>query len=124
MLRRTTVTRKRKTMKQTSKGSVELGLQQLKRPGASRRQEARLAIPDGEPDLEALRSVTREWLVPRLVEKFLRMHGVELRHSPITSATSTNRLRPSISELEGSSSSVRRRKKQNTSEGNDEIPSA
>jgi hypothetical protein len=124
MLRRTTVTRKRKTMKQTSKGSVELGFQQLKRPEASRRQEARLAIPDGEPDLEALRSVTREWLVPRLVEKFLRMHGVELRHSPITSATSTNRLRPAISELEGSSSSVRRRKKQNTSEGKDKIPGA
>ena len=41
---------------------------------------ARLQLPAGEPDLEALRSVTREWLVPRLVEKFLRTHGVELKH--------------------------------------------
>ena len=41
----------------------------------------RLQLPPGEPDLEALRSVTREWLLPRLVEKFLRVHGVELKHS-------------------------------------------
>jgi len=40
---------------------------------------ASLQLPPGEPDLEPLRSVTREWLVPRLVEKFLRTHGVELR---------------------------------------------
>src|ERR1700758_204156 len=41
----------------------------------------RLQLPPGKPDIEALRSVTREWLVPRLVEKFLRLHGVELKHS-------------------------------------------
>jgi hypothetical protein len=45
--------------------------------------------------MEALRSVTREWLVPRLVEKFLRIHGFELRHSPM-SANATNRLQPSL----------------------------
>jgi hypothetical protein len=45
--------------------------------------------------MEALRSVTREWLVPRLVEKFLRIHGFELRHSPMF-ANSTNRLQPSL----------------------------
>lgn len=41
----------------------------------------RLQLPPGEADIEALRSVTREWLVPRLVEKFLRAHGIELKHS-------------------------------------------
>ena len=46
---------------------------------ASRRRETQLGLPVGEPDLEALRSVTREWLVPLLVEKFLREQGVELR---------------------------------------------
>lgn len=45
-----------------------------RRPG-----ETRLELPVGEPDLDALRSVTREWLVPLLVEKFLREQGVELR---------------------------------------------
>lgn len=47
-----------------------------------RRDEIRLEIPAGEPDLEALRSVTREWIVPLLVEKFLREQGVELRARP------------------------------------------
>ena len=41
----------------------------------------RLGLPPGKPDRDALRSATREWLVPLLVEKFLRLHGVELRHS-------------------------------------------
>ena len=39
--------------------------------------DARLEIPTGKPDLTALRSVTRDWLVPRLVQEFLREHGVE-----------------------------------------------
>ena len=42
-------------------------------------KEVRLQFPSGDPDLEGLRSVTRDWLVPRLVEKFLLTHGVELR---------------------------------------------
>ena len=45
--------------------------------------------------MEALRSATREWLVPRLVDKFLRIHGFELRHSPMF-ANATNRLQPSL----------------------------
>ncbi|MFZ0885019.1 MAG: hypothetical protein WAN14_16580 [Candidatus Acidiferrales bacterium] len=45
-------------------------------------RETRLVLPDGEPNLEALRSVTREWLVPLLVEKFLREQGIELRARP------------------------------------------
>jgi hypothetical protein len=45
-------------------------------------RETKLALPDGEPNLEALRSVTREWLVPLLVEKFLREQGIELRARP------------------------------------------
>jgi len=44
-----------------------------------RRGETKVQLPTGEPDLEALRSVTREWLVPLLVEKFLRERGIELR---------------------------------------------
>jgi hypothetical protein len=47
-----------------------------------RRCETRLQLPAGQPDLEALRSVTREWLVPLLVEKFLREQGIELRGRP------------------------------------------
>ena len=42
-------------------------------------RETRLALPNGEPNLEALRSVTREWLVPLLVERFLREQGIESR---------------------------------------------
>jgi hypothetical protein len=74
------------------------------RSGASKRQSlrpaspsgggGRLQFPPGKPDMEALRSATREWLVPRLVEKFLRVHGFELRHSPMF-ANATNRLQPS-----------------------------
>jgi len=45
---------------------------------ASRRQETRLELPVGEPDLEALRSVTREWLVPLLVKEFMRERDIEL----------------------------------------------
>ena len=44
-----------------------------------RRAETKLEFPTGEPDLDALRSVTREWLVPLLVEKFLLEQGVGLR---------------------------------------------
>jgi hypothetical protein len=47
-----------------------------------RRAETKLQLPVGEPDLEALRSVSREWLVPLLVEKFLREQGIELRARP------------------------------------------
>jgi hypothetical protein len=45
------------------------------RLASGKRQEPWLELPGGEPDLEALRSVMREWLVPQLVEKFLRLHG-------------------------------------------------
>jgi hypothetical protein len=41
----------------------------------------RLQLPPGEADIEELQSVTREWLIPRLVEKFLRVHRVQLKHS-------------------------------------------
>lgn len=46
---------------------------------AAAQRETKLTLPDGEPNLKALRSVTREWLVPLLVEKFLRDQGIELR---------------------------------------------
>ena len=57
----------------------------------SRTGGARLQFPPGEADIEDLRSVTREWLVPRLVEKFLRVNGIELMHS----RQHANRLRSS-----------------------------
>lgn len=46
-------------------------------PGRPR--EVKLEFPAREPDFDALRSVTREWLVPLLVEKFLRQQGIALR---------------------------------------------
>ena|SRR5580698_1216163 len=47
--------------------------------------DTRLEIPAGEPEeLARLRSVTEEWLVPLLVDEFLRERGVELKHEPMT----------------------------------------
>lgn len=54
-----------------------------------RRGETKLELPVGKPNLEALRSVTRELLVPLLVEKFLREQGVELRARANTSPGKT-----------------------------------
>ena len=54
---------------------------QFSRPAYPNGTGGRLQLPPGKPEIDALRSVTREWLVPRLVEKFLRLHGVELNHS-------------------------------------------
>ena len=69
-------------------------------PGRSNRQVlrasqpagTRLQLPPGEADIQQLRTITREWLVPRLVEKFLRVHGVELKHM----RQGANRLPPSL----------------------------
>jgi hypothetical protein len=63
---------------------------------ASSRGGGYLRLPPGEADIEALRSVTREWLVPRLVEKFLRVHGFELKHAR-KFANAANQLQPSLS---------------------------
>jgi hypothetical protein len=41
--------------------------------------QTRLELPAGEPDIEGLRAVTREWLVPALVGRFLREHGIQTR---------------------------------------------
>src|SRR5208337_5246912 len=65
------------------------------RPACPSGGGGRLQFPPGEPDVGALRSATREWLVPRLVEKFLHIHGFDLRHSP-GFANATNRLQPSL----------------------------
>src|SRR5882757_7429984 len=62
--------------------SAPLGSNVGNLPAAKRPGETRIELPAGEPDLEALRSVTREWLVPLLVEKFLREQGIELRARP------------------------------------------
>jgi len=45
----------------------------------SRQAQTRLELPPGEADLDGLRAVTREWLVPALVEKFLREHEIQPR---------------------------------------------
>jgi hypothetical protein len=58
-------------------------------PNSKHRPDTRLEIPAGEPDLEALRSVTREWLVPLLVEKFLREQGIRLRGRPTVARDKT-----------------------------------
>jgi len=55
-----------------------------------RQPEARIQIPTSEPDLVALRSVMREWLVPRLVEDFLRARGIELKHSHVYASVPKN----------------------------------
>lgn len=70
------MTRKTKERAKNERESDECQLE-IRRP--SRQHGTRIGIPVGEPDLEALRAVTREWLVPVLVERFLREQGVELR---------------------------------------------
>jgi hypothetical protein len=91
--------------KKTANESQSNGTQSPRlRPGSSNRDDSVpasskvggcLRLPRGEADIEALRSVTREWLVPRLVEKFLRVHGVELKHTR-KFANVANRLQPSL----------------------------
>ena len=78
-----------KLIPKSAKGPLEIRLPR-------RQRGTRLELPLGEPDIEALRSVTQEWLVPRLVQKFLRMHGVELMQSQKL-LNSVNRLQPPIS---------------------------
>jgi len=46
--------------------------------------DTRLEIPAGEPDLARLRSVTQEWLVPLLVDEFLRERGVDLKQESMS----------------------------------------
>jgi hypothetical protein len=62
-------------IKQANRGSATSG--EACPPGRS--TETKLEFPTGAPDLDALRSATSEWLVPLLVEKFLREQGVELK---------------------------------------------
>jgi|SRR5208337_1094350 len=50
----------------------------------SQRTDTRLEISPGQPDLTALTSVTHEWLVPRLVQEFLRERGIELKQPPMS----------------------------------------
>ena len=60
--------------------------------GIAKQLQTRLELPAGEPDLDGLRVVTRKWLVPALVEKFLREHGIvpRLQHCA-ESATSVSK---------------------------------
>jgi hypothetical protein len=46
-----------------------------------RRKKVQLILTPGIPDQDGLRSVVREWLVPMLVQDFLRERGIE-RMSP------------------------------------------
>jgi len=61
-------------------------------PGANHRMETRLEIPAGEPDLSALRLVMKEWLVPRLVDEFLRERGIRLKRTQTALANQQNEL--------------------------------
>jgi hypothetical protein len=54
-------------------------------------RDTKMELPTGESDISKLRSVTREWLVPRLVEDFLSEQGVELNH--VRKAGTEKRLR-------------------------------
>jgi hypothetical protein len=67
---------------------------------SGKRQEVGLSVPSGEPDIEGLRSLTRDWLMPRLVEKFLRLHGAELRSSSQALPINDNRLTTPISKCD------------------------
>ena len=60
--------------------------------GEPNRREARLKIPAGEPDLSALRLVMKEWLVPRLVDEFLRERGIQLKRTQTARAIQQNEL--------------------------------
>ncbi len=64
------------------------------------RKRTRVVIGSGESDLSGLRSITRDWLVPRLVEKFLASRGTpakrdrhvgDLQISPFKIRKSANR---------------------------------
>ena len=68
--------------KKTARGTAVprgRGFAQSAENATARHSQPRLELPAGKPDLEGLRAVTREWLVPALVEKFLREHGIQLR---------------------------------------------
>ena len=39
-----------------------------------------LAVPVGKPDPQALDALCREWLVPRLIDKFLWERNIDLQH--------------------------------------------
>lgn len=80
--------KKRKHTKRAAKVTCEATKSRREIHPASRRDEVRLTLPAGEPDLATLRSVTREWLVPRLVDKFLRQAGIERRAGHTTDASS------------------------------------
>jgi len=78
ILRRTDMTRKTEQKKQKINAPPESDECQPEIRSAILRRTS-LQLPMGQPDLEALRSVTREWLVPLLVGRFLREQGFELR---------------------------------------------
>lgn len=69
-------------MKQNQRGNGRVRRTNGPAETVAAHRETRLVLPDGEPNLEALRSVTRDWLVPLLVEKFLGEQGIELRARP------------------------------------------
>jgi hypothetical protein len=62
-----------------SKKTVQGPFEQSGANAITGQAQIRLELPAGEPDLEGLRAVTREWLVPALVGKFLREHGIQPR---------------------------------------------
>jgi hypothetical protein len=66
--------------------------------GEQKRRETRLEILAGEPDLSALRLVMKEWLVPRLVDEFLRERGIQLKRTQTARANQQNELAKPIDD--------------------------
>jgi len=74
------VTKKRNDAKPVRK-SISEGKSEMKGKqvcqGREQQGEARLVFaPTGEPSEEAVRSVIKDWVAPRLVEEFLRQRGL------------------------------------------------
>ena len=68
----------KKTEKKRSRGARRAGQGPTTVDRSGRTKDTLIVISAAKPNLAGLRSVAREWLVPRLVEAFLREQGVVL----------------------------------------------
>jgi hypothetical protein len=98
----------------------------------TQRRETKLALPAGEPDLKALRSVTREWLVPVLIGKFLREQGIDSRVCSenancqliYRNGRSSDAGDAGATEISSSAESVKNTRPPNVSKRKDQLPRA
>jgi len=74
------VTRKRNDVKPVrkpnSKSKAEIKGKQVQRRCEQQGDVRLVFAPTGEPSEEAVRSVIKDWVAPRLVEEFLRQRGL------------------------------------------------